>query len=141
MLACDLNIQLTTQSWRERKAEEKREFEAGEISADDCCMDQLFPDAFIDKTELILKEFVAAIDQCSSSANDFPQVRRSIETLVVALNKVNEDFDYGVIETDEREELCAFIDKVIIAKGIDIEALAAAQNCSRNEITDQWRDW
>lgn len=136
-----MSIQLTTQLWRERKAEERREFEAGEIAADECCLEQLFPDAFIDRTELLLKEFVAAIGQCSSSASDFPQVMRSVETLVVALNKVNEDFDHGVIETDEREELCAFIDEVIVERGIDIEALAAAQNCGRHEITDQWRDW
>lgn len=64
-----------------------------------------------------------------------------VEVLVVALNKVNEDFDHGVIETNEREELCAFIDEVIIAKGIDIEALAASQNLGRHEITDEWRDW
>jgi hypothetical protein len=134
-------IQLTTELWRERKAEEKREFEAGAISADDCFMDRLFPDAFLDRTETLLKEFVASVDQCSSSASDFPKVMRSVETLVVALNKVNEDFDHGVIETDEREELCEFIDEVIVARGIDIEALAAAQNCDPYEITDQWREW
>ncbi len=134
-------IQLPTESWRERKAEERREFEAGEISEDDCYMDRLFPDAFVDRTEHLLKEFVASVERCSTSESDFPQVMQSIEALVVALNKVNEDFDHGVIETDEREELCAFIDEVVVAKGIDIETLAASQNCGRNELTDQWRDW
>ena len=133
--------QLTTKSWREAKTEERRKFEAGEISADDCYMEQLFPDEFIDRTEHLLKAFVASIDQCSSSPNDFPQVMQHVEVLVVALNKVNEDFDHSVIETNEREELCAFIDEVIIAKGIDIEALAASQNLGRHEITDEWRDW
>jgi hypothetical protein len=134
-------IQLPTESWRERKAEERREFEAGEISKEDCYMDRLFPDPFVDRTEQLLKEFVASVEQCSPSVNDFPQVMQSIEALVVALNKVNEDFDHGVIETDEREEICSFIDEVVIAKGIDIEALAASQNCGRHELTDQWRDW
>lgn len=136
-----MQIQLTTESWREAKTEERRKFEAGEISADDCYMEQLFPDEFIDRTEHLLKEFVASMDQCSSSPSDFPQVMQHVEVLVVALNKVNEDFDHGVIETNEREELCAFIDEVIIAKGIDIEALAASQNLGRHEITDEWRDW
>lgn len=136
-----MQIQLTTESWREEKAEERRKFAAGEISADDCYMERLFPDAFIDRTENLLKAFVASVDQCSSAPDDFPQIMRHVEMLVVALNKVNEDFDHGVIETDEREELCAFIDAVIIEKGIDIEALAASQNCGRHEITDEWRDW
>lgn len=118
-----MQIQLTTESWREEKAEERRKFAAGEISADDCYMERLFPDAFIDRTENLLKAFVASVDQCSSAPDDFPQIMR------------------GVIETDEREELCAFIDAVIIEKGIDIEALAASQNCGRHEITDEWRDW
>lgn len=136
-----MSVQLPTESWRERKAEERREFEEGTITADDCYMERLFPDAFVNRTERLLKEFVASVEQCSPSAADFPQVMQSIEALVIALNKVNEDFDHGVIETDEREELCAFIDKVIIAKGIDIDALAASQSCGRHELTDQWRDW
>lgn len=134
-------VKLTTASWREQKAEERRALAAGEITADDCFMDQLFPDEFIDKAENLLKDFVAAIDQCPTSAQGFPQVMRGVETLVVALNRLNEEFDFEVIETDEREDLCAFIEETIIARGIDIEALAAAQNCSRHEITDQWREW
>lgn len=136
-----LTVKLTTDLWRERKAEEQRAFKAGEIAADDVVMDKLFPDEFIDKTELLLKDFIASIDQCSTSDHDFPHVMQCIEALVVSLNQVNEEFDFEVIETDEREELCAFIDDVIIAKGIDIEALAAAQNCGRHELTDQWREW
>lgn len=134
-------MKLVTESWRERKAEEKRAFEAGEITADDCYMDRLFPDSFIDRTEILLKAFTVAIKQCPTSASDFPQVMRNIETLVLGLNQINEDFDYGVIETGEREELCEFIDQVITSRGIDIEALAASKNCDRYELTDEWRDW
>ncbi len=136
-----MSVQLPTESWREHKAEEKREFEAGTITADDCYMERLFPDAFVDCTERLLKEFVISVELCSASTADYPLVMQNIETLVIALNKVNEDFDHGVTETDEREELCAFIDEVILAKGIDIEALAASQSCGRHELTDQWRDW
>ncbi len=136
-----MSVQLPTDSWNERKAEERREFEAGKIIKSDCYMERLFPDAFVDITERLLKNFVVSVEQCSPSATDFPQVMQHIEALVNTLNKVNEDFDHSVIETDEREELCAFIDEVIIARGIDIEALAASQNCGRHELTDQWRDW
>ena len=54
-------VKLVTQTWREDKAEEKREFEVGEITEDDVCLDQLFPDQFIADTELVLIEFAGAI--------------------------------------------------------------------------------
>lgn len=136
-----MSVQLTTASWRERKNEEQRDLAAGKIVAADCYMEKFFPDAFVDRTEVLLKDFMAAVDNCSSAENDFPRVMQHIEALVIALNNVNEDFDHAVIETDEREELCAFIDEVIQAKGIDIETLAKFQGCGRHELTDQWRDW
>ena len=66
---------------------------------------------------------------------------RNVEVLVVALNDINHDFDYNVIETDEREELCAYIDGVIMLKCIDIDALATFNRCGRHELTDRWREW
>ena len=136
-----MQVKLTTDTWRERKAEEKRERDAGEISADECILDQLFPDAFIDRTEHLLRVFASSIEGCSTLTNDYPKVMKTIEALVVALNKVNEDFDHKVIETGEREELCDFVDQVLIAKGIDIEDLAAFHGCEANALTDEWRDW
>lgn len=132
---------LPTAAWREQKTEEARKFEAGEITAAERYMDKLFPDAFIDRTDLLLKDFAAAINQCSAAAADFPRVMQNIQDVVLALNKINDDFELRVIETGEREELCEFIDSVIIERGIDIESLAASQNCTRYELTDEWRDW
>jgi hypothetical protein len=136
-----MSIELITQSWRQNKAEEQSAFAAGEISAEDCCMDRLFPEAFIDRTEALLKDLLASIAKCPIDASGFHQVMQSIETLVVGLNQINEDFDGEVIETGEREELCAFIDEVIAARGIDLDALAAFQGCGPGELTDPWRDW
>jgi hypothetical protein len=65
----------------------------------------------------------------------------AIEALVITLNEINDDFDGAVIETGEREEFCEFIDQVVLAHGIDIGALAAANDCDPAELTDQWRDW
>jgi hypothetical protein len=44
-------------------------------------------------------------------------------------------------ETDEREELCDYIDALLSEYGIDVEALAARKNIGRWEITDTWRQW
>lgn len=134
-------VKRSSEIWRERKAEEARQFAAGEITAEDRYLDELFPDDFIARVDILLKAFAEAIDQCATTASDFPRVMQSIQTLVLALNTVNEDFNEEVIETGEREDLCEFIDAVIIGRGIDIEALAAAQGCRRYELTDEWRDW
>ena len=130
-----------TECWNERKAEERRRLAAGEISEAECHKAQLFPDAFVERTDALLKEFVASTEQCSPSESDFHLIMESIETLVVALNQVNEDFDHSVIETDEREELCEFIDATVAARGVDLDKLAAFHGCGRHELTDQWRDW
>jgi hypothetical protein len=134
-------MKLPTTAWREQKAEEARKFAAGEITAAECYMDKLFPDPFIDRTGLLLQDFAAAISRCSPTAAGFPPVMQHIQNVVLALNNINQDFDHRVIETGEREALCEFIDAVIIEQGIDIDALAASQNCTRYELTDEWRDW
>jgi hypothetical protein len=136
-----MKVRIPTEYWRNRKAEERQRFLAGKIAAKDCFMEQLFPDEFIERTDALLKEFISSISTFSSTEADYSRVMAAIQLLVIELNKINDDFDGSVIETGEREELCEFIDNVIIERGIDIEALAASQDCDRNELTDEWRDW
>ena len=132
-------VKLVTQTWREDKAEEKREFEVGEITEDDACLDQLFPDQFIADTELVLIEFAGAI--AATEARDYGSVMRSIMSLVVKLNENNDKYDGEVIETGEREQLCQYIEDVISESTIDLEAYAKSGVCDKNEITDLWREW
>jgi phosphomannomutase len=101
----------------------------------------LFPDAFLDRAGKASTQYVAAIAACGTGADDYPKVMAAIEALVITLNEINDDFDGAVIETGEREEFCEFIDQVVLAHGIDIGALAAANDCDPAELTDQWRDW
>ena len=132
-------VKLVTQTWREDKAEEKREFDAGEINEDDVCLDQLFPDQFIADTELVLVEFAGAI--AATEVRDYDSVMNSIISLVVKLNEINDKYDGGVIETGEREQLCQYIEDVIAESKIDLEAYAKSRECDTNEITDSWREW
>ena len=132
-------VKLVTQTWREDKAEEKREFEVGEITEDDVCLDQLFPDQFIADTELVLIEFAGAI--AATEARDYGSVMHSIMSLVVKLNENNDKYDGEVIETGEREQLCQYIEDVISESTIDLEAYAKSRECDKNEITDLWREW
>ena len=80
-------VKLVSETWREDKAEEKRQFEAGEISEGELCLDQLFPDQFIADTEPLLLEFVSAI--ATTGALDYESVMNSIKSLVEKLNEIN----------------------------------------------------
>jgi len=44
-------------------------------------------------------------------------------------------------ETEERDDLCAYIDETLEEVGIDLDAIAARAGISRYEFTDQWREW
>ncbi|MEV0696114.1 hypothetical protein [Streptomyces sp. NPDC050388] len=57
------------------------------------------------------------------------------------LNQINEDHDGAGCETEEREELCPYIDQTSTEHGNDVPALAARRGVSRTGITDDWRDW
>lgn len=136
-----MSIQLPTQAWRERKNDETAQLQSGKISAEDCYMDELFPDEFIGQTEVVLLAFLDELDQAKSSPADLSMVSAAIKNAVLKLNKINDDFDGSVIETGEREELCLFIDEAIESKGYNIEQLAQSMDCNRFELTDAWRDW
>ncbi len=92
----------------------------------------------VDQCEKILDAFIATLIE---PVTDYSLVMNAVKNTVIALNKLNDSCESPIIETDQREYICAFIEEVIIAKGVDIEALAASQKCTRHEITDAWREW
>jgi hypothetical protein len=60
---------------------------------------------------------------------------------VKALNAVDARYDGAAYETGERELLCTYIEDVLDAAGIDVDALAGRHRMTRHEITDEWRLW
>ena len=132
-------VKLITQAWREDKAEERRDFEAGKITQDELCLDQLFTDQFIADTELLLTSFADAI--AGQDGSDFDRVTNTIKSLVENLNAINDKYDGEVIETGELEQLCQYIEDVISESSIDLDAYAHFMKCDRSEITDEWREW
>jgi len=136
-----MSVKRASEAWRDAKAEERRRLAVGEITPAQCYMEQLFPDAFIDRTDALLSGFAAQIAGTATDASAYPRIMAQIESLVLALNQVNIDFNGAVIETGEREDLCAYIDAVLVEHGIDLDALAAAHGCTADELTDQWREW
>ncbi|WP_298143774.1 hypothetical protein [Flavobacterium sp.] len=60
---------------------------------------------------------------------------KCFEIAIKSLNKLNEK-DEGIIETDEREDLCELIDQITIASGLNPEDYADGDG-----ISDLWREW
>lgn len=89
--------------------------------------DTAFTAAGIAKADALLDTFiasVAALAKAQKSAGLLPATKK----LVLALNKLNRT---GMIETMEREELCAFIESALRATGFD----------PGPDPTEPWREW
>ena len=54
------------------------------------------------------------------------------QQVVVALNELNEDTDYALIETVEREAIALLIQDAVVARGL---------RRVPEDVTEPWRDW
>ncbi|WP_234323121.1 hypothetical protein [Streptomyces bikiniensis] len=70
------------------------------------------------------------------------EVFGAVEKVVPALNAVDGDASHGGAGycTEEREQLCEYIDLTLGEHGVDVAAPAARRGIDRAEITDAWRD-
>lgn len=75
----------------------------------------------------------AFINQVASDpqANDLIWLTSQVEILVKSLNQLNIKHEYQLIETDQREDICALIDLVVADAGHHYEV----------DITEPWRQW
>lgn len=125
--------------WRARVDEETAEVAAGTREPGDAFLSELFPGSLLAATDGALRTF--ELDVAVLRDRDDEQAFEAIKRVVVALNEINEDHDGAGYETEEREQLCLYIDQTLTEHGIDVPALAARRGISRTEITDDWRDW
>ncbi|MFC4609908.1 hypothetical protein ACFO9E_19140 [Streptomyces maoxianensis] len=102
---------------------------------------QLYPESLLQATEQALQTFEA--DASALTAPSDEQVFDFIKRVGLRLNAINEDDQHGGAGycTEEREQLCGYIDQTLSDHGIDVAALAARRDVNRAEITDTWRDW
>lgn len=78
---------------------------------------------------LILRylDVLAAMEPVTDEA-----IMAQVETLVLALNDLNEKTDYGLIETEAREAIWEVIQTSAVARGLrDVP----------EDVTEEWRDW
>jgi len=62
---------------------------------------------------------------------NYSWVVAKVEGLVKSLNEMNLKHDNQLIETNQREDLCALIELVVLASG----------HAYKHDITEAWREW
>lgn len=102
-------------------------------------MAELFPERLLSVTDNVLDAFEAELPSLQGASDE--RVFAAVERVVLALNAINDEHNGGAYETDEREQLCDYIDKALTEQGLDVVALTARQGLGRYELTDRWRDW
>jgi len=76
----------------------------------------------------LLLEFMSNME---SEVQTAESARNNIRDLVISLNELNDECDQCLIETDQREEICEFIQKVVSTTHVELEG----------DVTEEWRDW
>jgi len=77
----------------------------------------------------------AYIDELSVLAEnpDSEEILLAVEKVVVALNELNDECAYSLIETDQREMICDFIIRAAQEAGLESDEM--------EDITEPWREF
>jgi hypothetical protein len=124
-----------TDRWRHEVAEQDQQVAAGTLAREHAYAAMAWPPAFIDAVDARLTAYEREVAQLGPAPTD-QAVWRAVERVVLALNDVQTGID-----TMTREELCEYIDDVVTAAGVDVEAVTERRDLDRSQLTDQWRDF
>ncbi|MEU6309049.1 hypothetical protein [Streptomyces chartreusis] len=83
----------------------------------------LFPEEVPTATGAVLDTFENELSGLCKARDE--QVLAVVERVVLALNAVDEADNGSAFETDERQELCDYIDESLTEHGVDVVALTA----------------
>lgn len=84
----------------------------------------------IKKCETLILQYLDALEKLQNPKNE--EIMAQVEKLVLALNQLNEDTDFCMIETMEREAIWEIIQTSAVACGLTDPA---------DDITEEWREW
>lgn len=96
-------------------------------------MEQYTPEN-CDKAERILDELISSLINAGETLPEKDKVLL-FKTAVESLNSLEEEV-HGLIETGEREELCALFDEIATAAGLN-----PADYGDGEGIASEWREW
>lgn len=78
----------------------------------------------------LLAEYLTALSELREPKD--ADIMAQVEKVVLALNGLNEELDYALIETVERESICELIQTAAVDCGLqDVP----------DDVTEDWREW
>lgn len=122
-------------------SEVARDIEAGTLGPECVGAAGMYSESLLKATDSALRAFEAEVSGFRDPSDD--EVCGAVERVVLALNAVDRDSSHGGAGycTEEREQLCEYIDLTLGEHGLDVDALAGRRGVVRDGITDAWRDW
>jgi hypothetical protein len=87
-----------------------------------------YDESHVAECEVILNNHATAM----RNAGDGHAALEVVRTTVTRLNDLNERCNSTLIETDQREDICAFIIRVGYLRGVNAEG---------EDVMEAWRDW
>ena len=97
---------------------------------EECGEDADFTKADVAKCEVILSHYLESLAALSAPTDG--EIMECVKEAVLALNQLNEDTDYAMIETEERENIWALIQTSAVECGLQDPA---------DDIPEEWREW
>ena len=85
----------------------------------------------VDKCATIIEKFIDDVLSPAVYGNS-KKIMRVVQSVVVALNELNQACDHSLIEEDQRELICELINALAVHAGLKIEV---------HDVTDEWREW
>jgi hypothetical protein len=85
----------------------------------------------VDRCGAILDTFLASLAKSNGMSKN-QDILKAVKIAVLALNKLNDQCDGSLIETDQREQLCEFIITATKSSGLETTVY---------DITEEWREW
>lgn len=84
----------------------------------------------VKKCEKLIHRYLDALAELADPTDE--AIMEQVKILVLALNDLNEETDYGLIETEAREAIWAVIQTGAVDCGLqDVP----------DDVTEEWRDW
>ncbi|SFC58072.1 hypothetical protein SAMN05443252_104427 [Bacillus sp. OV322] len=91
--------------------------------------DDLFTSENIDATNTVLDSYINSLKELTENPTE-EEIVECVKSVVIRLNELNEKYD-DFIEIMEREDLCEFITEAARISGLE----------SKDDITEEWREW
>ncbi|MDE6869961.1 MAG: hypothetical protein K2J75_04450 [Clostridia bacterium] len=84
----------------------------------------------VQKCEGLLLDYLDKLSDITNSNDEF--IMEQVKNVVIALNKLNEETDYSLIETDAREKIWQIIQDSAVERGLSAVI---------EDVTEEWREW